>query len=71
LTVRAVVDREQSRTTEIGIEQSSDDACCPRAARAKRIGQLAQPRLELLGLALQREPVVPGLELREERLYDF
>ena len=71
LTVRAVIDREQSRTTEIGIEQSSDDAGCPRAAPAQCIGQLAQARLELFGLALQRKPVVPWLELREERLDHF
>ena len=71
LTVRDVVDRQESRTAEIGIEQSSDDGGCSGAAPAKRIGQFAQPRLELRGLALQREPIAPWLELREERLDHF
>jgi hypothetical protein len=58
--------RAQSCASETGIEQPSRDARGPAAA--KRSGQLAQPRVELLCLALQREPVAARFELFQKRL---
>ena len=64
-------DREQPCAAEAWIEQSFGDAAARSPPPTKRIGQLAEPRVELGGLTLQREPIAPWFELFQKRLNRF
>src|SRR4029077_281987 len=62
-------ERDQSGAAEAWIEQSFGDVGCAAASRTKRIGQLAEPHVELGCLTLQREAIVPWFELFQKRLH--
>ena len=57
-----------SRAREAWIRRPGDGARGAAAAAAKRLRTLAEPRLELLRLTLQREAVAAWFELFQKRL---
>ena len=71
LTRLGCFDRDQSCAAEAWIEQSCGDASGGVPSPTKRIGQLTEPRVELGGLTLQREPIAPWFELFQKWLNRF
>jgi hypothetical protein len=71
LTRLSGFDRDQPCAAETRIEQSVGDVGGAVPSPTNRIGQLAEPRVELGCLTLQREPIVPWFELFQKRLHRF
>src|SRR5207249_6266621 len=71
LTRCGSLDRKQSCAAEAWVEQPFGDGRDAGPTRTQRIGQLTEPRLELLCLTLQREPIASWFELFQKRLHRF